>query len=220
MPHVGAPRDHGARFLDREDAGRQLAERLIADRVEVDLVVALPRGGVPVAAPIARALAAPLDVLVVRKLGVPGHGELAMGAIGPGGVRVLVDAVMRASGVAPGALERVEVAERRELERRETAYRGDRPPLALDARRVLIVDDGLATGATARAAVAVARAAGAAWVGLAVPIGPPDADVELREEVDASWVLWAPAGFSAVGQGYERFGQVDDDAVRAALSHS
>jgi predicted phosphoribosyltransferase len=214
----GADATDDVRYRDRADAGRRLAERLLADRVEVDVVVALPRGGVPVAAPVARALGAPLDVLVVRKLGLPGHPELAMGAIGSGGVRVLVDDVVRGSGVAPAVLERVEAAERRELERREAAYRGDRPPVALAGRRVLIVDDGLATGATARAAVAVARAAGAAWVGLAVPIGPPDASAELGAEVDGVWVLWSPTWFSAVGQGYERFGQVDDAAVRSALA--
>jgi predicted phosphoribosyltransferase len=213
----GADATDDVRYRDRADAGRRLAERLLADRVEVDVVVALPRGGVPVAAPVARALGAPLDVLVVRKLGLPGHAELAMGAIGPGGVRVLVDDVVRASQVAPATLDRVEAVERRELERREAAYRGDRPPLALAGRRVLIVDDGLATGATARAAVAVARAAGAAWVGLAVPIGPPDARTDLGALVDAAWVLWAPAWFSAVGQGYARFDQVGDEAVRAAL---
>ncbi|MFN2321704.1 MAG: phosphoribosyltransferase [Trueperaceae bacterium] len=206
------------RFRDRDDAGRRLAERVLADGAQVDLVLGLPRGGVPVATPVARALGAPLDVLVVRKLGTPGHAELAMGAIGPGGVRVLVEDVVRGSAVAPAALERIEAAERRELERREDVYRGGRPPLQLAGRRVLIVDDGLATGATARAAVAVARAAGAVWVGLAVPIGPPDTSGELGAEVDRLWVLHAPAGFSAVGQGYERFGQVGDDDVRAALA--
>ena len=206
------------RFRDRDDAGRQLAERLLADGARVDLVLALPRGGVPVAAPVARALGAPLDVLVVRKLGMPGHAELAMGAIGPGGVRVLVDDVVRGSSVAPAVLERVEAAERRELERREDVYRGGRAALKLSGLRVLIVDDGLATGATARAAVAVARAAGAAWVGLAVPIGPRDTGAELSTGVDRLWVLRAPARFSAVGQGYERFGQVGDDDVRAALA--
>ena len=206
------------RFRDRDDAGRRLAERLLADGARVDLVLALPRGGVPVAAPVARALGAPLDVLVVRKLGMPGHAELAMGAIGPGGVRVLVDDVVRGSSVAPAVLERVEAAERRELERREDVYRGGRAALKLSGLRVLIVDDGLATGATARAAVAVARAAGAAWVGLAVPIGPRDTGAELSTGVDRLWVLRAPARFAAVGQGYERFGQVGDDDVRAALA--
>lgn len=214
----GAAQVDEARFRDRADAGRRLAERLRADRVEVDVVVAVPRGGVPVAAPVARALGAPLDILVVRKLGLPGHAELAMGAIGPGGVRVLVDDVVRGSAVAPHVWERVEAEERRELERREVVYRGDRPPLTLAGRRVLIVDDGLATGASARAAVAVARAAGAAWVGLAVPIGPPDAHADLGADVDGLWVLWAPTGFSAVGQGYERFGQVSDAEVREALA--
>ena len=214
----GADSTHEGRFRDRDDAGRRLAQRLVADGARVDLVLALPRGGVPVAAPVARALGAPLDVLVVRKLGLPGHAELAMGAIGPGGVRVLVDDVVRDAGVAPTTLARVEAAERRELERREAAYRGDRPPVTIGGRRVLIVDDGLATGATARAAIAVARAAGAAWVGLAVPIGPAAASADLGALVDGLWLLWAPRGFSAVGQGYERFDQVGDEAVRAALA--
>lgn len=205
-------------FHDRDDAGRRLAERLVADGAQVDLVLALPRGGVPVARPVARALGAPLDVLIVRKLGLPGHAELAMGAIGAGGVRVLVDDVVRGSGVTAEALARVEAAERRELERREASYRPGRPPLDLAGRRVLIVDDGLATGATARAAVAVARAAGAAWVGLAVPVGPPDTSAELAALVDRAWVLRVPAWFAAVGEAYERFEQVGDEVVRAALA--
>lgn len=205
-------------FRDRAHAGERLAARLRADGATVDLVLALPRGGVPVGRAIADALEVPLDVLVVRKLGLPGHEELAMGAIGPGGVRVLVEDVVRDAAVAPATLDRVEERERRELERREAAYRGDRPPAALAGRRILIVDDGLATGATARAAVAVVRASGATWVGLAVPIGPPDAGSERIEGVDRSWVLWTPARFSAVGQGYERFEQVSDDVVRAALA--
>jgi predicted phosphoribosyltransferase len=141
-----------------------------------------------------------------------------MGAIGPGGVRVLVDDVVRGSNVTPVAIERVEAAERRELERREAAYRGGRAALELAGRRVLIVDDGLATGATARAAVAVVRGAGASWVGLALPIGPLDTGAELSREVDRLWLLWAPPWFSAVGQGYERFGQVSDRDVRAVLA--
>ena len=140
-----------------------------------------------------------------------------MGAIGPEGVRVLVEDVVREAGVPEATLERVEAAERRELERREAANRGGRPPVALSGRRVLIVDDEIATGATARAAVAVARAAGAAWVGLALPIGPPEARAELGQGLDRLWVLRTPNAFSAVGQGYERFGQVTDDEVRAAL---
>ncbi len=214
----GADPTHEPRFRDRDDAGHRLAERLVADGAQVDLVLALPRGGALVAAPVALALGAPLDVLIVRKLGLPGHAELAMGAIGAGGVRVLVEDVVRGSGVTPMALERVEASERRELERREAAYRGGRAALELAGRRVLIVDDGLATGATARAAVAVVRASGASWMGLALPIGPPDTGADLGREVDRLWLLWAPPWFSAVGQGYERFGQVSDSEVRAALA--
>lgn len=213
----GAATSDDRPFRDRDDAGRALAARLQADGVRVDLVLALPHGGVPVAAPVARALGAGLDVLVVRKLGLPGHAELAMGAIGAGGVRVLNDDVVRGAGVSEATLARVEAAERSELERREAAYRPGRAPLDLRERRVLIVDDGLATGATARAAVAVARAAGAAWVGLAVPVAPPDTAGELRAQVDGFWALRVPVWFAAVGQAYERFEQVGDEVVRAAL---
>jgi predicted phosphoribosyltransferase len=211
-------RDRDERFADRVDAGRRLAVDLIARGAAPDLVLALPRGGVPVARAVAAALAVPWDVLVVRKLGLPGHEELAMGAIGAGDVRVWNEDVLRGSGVHPEAIERVEARERQELERRERSYRGDRPPLALAGRAVLIVDDGIATGATARAAIAVARAAGAASVAVAAPVASPDTVAELRELADHVWVLQVPMGFYAVGQAYERFGQVSDDEVRAALA--
>ncbi|MDF1522304.1 MAG: phosphoribosyltransferase family protein [Trueperaceae bacterium] len=211
-------RDRDAPFRDRADAGRRLAADLVARGASADVVLALPRGGVPVAREVAGALAVPWDVLVVRKLGLPGHEELAMGAIGAGDVRVWNEDVLRGSGVRPEAIERVEARERQELERRERSYRGDRAPLALAGRAVLIVDDGIATGATARAAVAVARAAGAAFVAVAAPVASPDTVAELRALADRVWVLQAPVGFYAVGQAYERFGQVSDEEVRAALA--
>ncbi len=208
---------HAARFLDREDAGRQLAARLVADGAHPDVVLALPRGGVPVGRAVADALGAQLEVLVVRKLGVPGHPELAMGAIGPGGVRVLVDDVVRGAGVPAAVIERVESRERVELERRERAYREGRAPLALKGRAVLIVDDGIATGATARAAIAVARSAAASSVQFAAPVGAPDTVADLVGLVDRLWVLRMPERFGAVGEAYVRFVQVGDAEVRALL---
>lgn len=209
-----------APFVDRVDAGRRLAADLVARGASADVVFALPRGGVPVAREVARALAVPWDVLVVRKLGLPGHEELAMGAIGAGDVRVWNEDVLRGSGVRPAAIERVTARERQELERRERSYRGDRAPLVLEGRAVLIVDDGIATGATARAAIAVARAAGAASVAIAAPVASPDTVAELRELAEDVWVLRTPVGFRAVGEAYERFGQVSDDEVRAALAET
>jgi putative phosphoribosyl transferase len=208
----------GDRFRDRADAGRRIAEQLLAEGAHPDLVLALPRGGVPVGRAIADALGVPLDVLVVRKLGVPGHPELAMGAIGPGGVRVRNDDVVAEARVTDAALAQVEARERVELERRERAYRGGRPPLALEGRTVLLVDDGIATGATARAAIAVVRAAGASSVQFAAPVGAPEVVAMLDAQVDRSWVLEVPAWFGAVGEAYVDFGQVGDDAVRAALA--
>lgn len=206
------------RFRDRADAGRQLAARLVAEGARLDVVLALPRGGVPVGRRVADALGLPLDVLVVRKLGLPGHEELAMGAIGPGGVQVHLDDAVLGTAVPSRAFARVEARERRELERREHAYRACRSPLALEGRAVLIVDDGIATGATARAAIAVARAAGVASVRFAAPVGAPDAVADLAGRVERLWVLRVPARFGAVGEAYVRFEQVSDDEVRAALA--
>ena len=201
------------RYLDRADAGRRLAGALLAYRDRDALVLGLPRGGVPVAFEVARELQAPLDVLVVRKLGVPNQPELAFGAIGEGGVRVLNDSVLRHVLVSDAEIAEVETGQRAELRRRVETYRGDRTPIPLAGRVVVIVDDGFATGSTARAACLVARAHGAATVVLAAPIGAPDTIAELRDYADDVVCLGAPRYFSAVGQGYDNFTQTADEEV-------
>lgn len=205
------------RFADRADAGRQLASALAGHRGRDVLVLGLPRGGIPVAYQVATALGAPLDVLVVRKLGVPYQPELAFGAIGEGGVRVLNDRVLRRIEVSAEDLAAVEDAERIELDRRVRLYRGGRPGLPLAGRVVLIVDDGFATGATARAAALVARAQGAATVVLAAPIGAPETVASLRGVADDVVCLVTPRGFTAVGQGYDDFSQTSDAEVCSLL---
>src|SRR5690242_7506266 len=172
-------------YRDRIDAGQQLAEKLMiyANRPDV-LVLALPRGGVPVGFAVAEMLHAPLDVFLVRKLGVPGHEELAMGAIASGGVRVLNEGVVRQLGIPQRAIDAVAAAEQRELERREREYRDDRPPPAIRGKVVILVDDGLATGSTMRAAVAAVRRLGPARVVVAVPVGAADTCDLLGEEAD------------------------------------
>ncbi len=180
-------------------------------------MLGLPRGGVPVAAEVAEALGAPLDVLVVRKLGVPFQPELGMGAIGEEGVRVVNEAVVRTARTAPDELAEVEARERAELERRVRRYRGDRPPLPLDGRTVIIVDDGVATGSTARAACLIARRRGASRVMLAVPVAPRDWAVGLREVADALVCLDNPSPFFGIGQFYEDFSQTTDEQVAACL---
>ena len=206
------------RFRDRREAGRLLAERLRMDGDGSDTVVlALPRGGVPVAAEIAHELAVPLDVFVVRKLGVPGHEELALGAIASGGVRVLNQGVVDAARMSPEAVERVARRELEEVERREAAYRGGRPPVETAGKRVILVDDGLATGATMRAAVAAVRATGPARIVVAVPIAAASTCEELAREVDEIVCLRTPEPFYAVGLWYEDFSQTTDEEVRALL---
>lgn len=205
------------RFADRADAGRRLAEALGRFRGSDVLVLGLPRGGVPVAYQVAAALQAPLDVLVVRKLGVPYQPELAFGAIGEDGVEVFNDAVLQRAGLSAESIAAVEAEQRTELQRRVDRYRGGRPGLDLAARTVLIVDDGFATGATARAAALVARARGAGAVILAAPIGAADAAAGLREVADEVVCLGAPRDFVAVGQGYDDFGQTSDEEVCALL---
>ena len=207
-------------FRNRQDAGRRLADRLEALRNERPVVVGLPRGGVPVAAEVASALGAPLDVIIVRKLGVPAQPELGMGAIGEDGVRVLNDTVVRAAGVPADAIDAVERRERAEVERRARRYRGDRARASLDGRTVIVVDDGIATGGTARAAVQVARAQGARRVVLAVPVAPPDTVEEMRAVADEVVCVESPRGFAAVGQWYEDFTQTSDDEVVRLLDPS
>jgi putative phosphoribosyl transferase len=207
-------------FRDRSDAGKQLAGRLGGLRGLDVVVLGLPRGGVPVAAEVARALDAPLDVVLVRKLGVPGHAELAMGAIGEDGVRVLNHDIVRQLGLEPARLAQVEAAERSELDRRATRYRGDRPRIAVADRTAVVVDDGIATGATARAACEVVRAQGAAAVVLAVPVAPPEVLPELRRSADEVLAFSTPSRLIAVGQWYDDFTQVSDEEVVAALAES
>ncbi|VTU17383.1 phosphoribosyltransferase [Variovorax sp. RA8] len=204
-------------FRDRHDAGRTLASALGAWRGQPEVVVlALPRGGVPVAWEVARALQAPLDVLVVRKLGLPGHEELAMGAIAPGGVRVMSD-VPRMWPVSDAELEQVIEREQAELARRERLYRGERAPLALAGRVVLLVDDGLATGATMHAAVLAVRAMQARRIVVAVPVGSREAVQLLNTVADEVVCVHAPEPFRAVGIWYEDFGQTSDEEVRRLL---
>jgi len=206
-------------FPNRIEAGRQLAEKLdkYVGREDVT-VLGLPRGGVPVAYEVAKRLRAPLDVFVVRKLGVPGFEELAAGAIASGGVRVLNEDVMRAIPHADEVIEAVTAREAAELERREQIYRQGRPPPELRGRIVILVDDGLATGATMRAAIKALRQRGVAKIVVAVPVGPPDTCREIEQEADETICLSTPAFFQAVGQYYEDFSQTSDEDVRELLS--
>ena len=205
-------------FIDRADAGRQLAERLLGCASEHPVVLGLPRGGVPVAAEVANRLGAPLDVIVVRKLGVPFQPELGMGAIGEDGVRVINEEVVRAAQVTTEELATVEAAERAELERRAVRFRGSRSRIGLEGRTALIVDDGIATGSTARAACQVARAHGARRVVLAAPVAPPDDRARFADDADEVVVLSCPEPFFAVGQVYGNFSQTTDDEVVALLA--
>jgi putative phosphoribosyl transferase len=186
-------------------------------RLDDPVVLALPRGGVPVAAQVARAIGAPLDVILVRKLGVPTQPELAMGALGEEGVRVLDRDLVARAHVRDDQLAEVERRERDELARRARTYRGERDPLPIEGRTVVIVDDGLATGASARAAIGVARARGAGRVGLAVPVAPPDTVATLRADADDVVSLETPAAMVAIGQWYDDFRQTSDAEVVAHL---
>jgi len=208
-------------FEDRFDAGRRLAQLLdkYAGRSEV-IVLGLPRGGVPVAYEIARHLGVPLDVFIVRKLGVPGFEELAVGAIASGGVRVLNQDVLRVLPNAEQIINQVTAREQLELERREHLYRNGRPPPELRDRTVILVDDGLATGATMRAAVNALRQRGAARIVIAVPVGAPETCRELAEEVDETICAISPEYFQAVGQFYYDFSQTTDDEVRELLQRA
>jgi putative phosphoribosyl transferase len=206
------------RFEDRRDAGRALAAKLRQYSGRSDVVVlALPRGGVPVAFEVAEALDAPLDLFLVRKLGTPGHRELAMGAIASGGIRVLNDDVVRWYGIAPAAIDAVAQEEQRELERRELAYREGREPAVLEGRIVVLVDDGLATGSTMRAAVLAVKQRNPSKVIVAVPVGASQTCRELSNDADEVVCARMPEPFSAVGQWYVDFEQTTDDEVRALL---
>ncbi len=209
--------DQGA-FGDRRAAGRELAQRLhtYASRGDV-IVLGLPRGGVPVAFEVAKALGAPLDLFLVRKLGTPGHRELAMGAIASGGVRVLNTEVIDWYRITPESVDAVAAAEQRELERREDAYREGRAPAPLADRIVILVDDGLATGSTMRAAVQAVRQLKPGRIVVAVPVGAPERCAELSDVADEVVCARMPQSFSAVGQWYRNFEQTTDEEVRQPL---
>jgi putative phosphoribosyl transferase len=205
-------------FHDRRDAGRQLAALLTAYAGRPDvLVLALPRGGVPVGYEVAKALGSPMDVFLVRKLGVPGREELAMGAIATGGVRVVNDDVVRNLGISPEVIDRVAAEEERELARREWEYRDDRPVPDIAGKAVILVDDGLATGSTMRAAVLAVRQWGPAEIVVASPVGAAETCRMMSEIADAVVCVHIPEQFSAVGLWYEDFSQTTDDEVRELL---
>lgn len=209
----------GLRFSNRRDGGAALAKRLrpYAGRADV-VVLGLPRGGVPVGYEVARALGAPFDVFVVRKLGLPGHAELAMGAIASGGVRVLNEDVVGWYRIPDAAIEAVTRTEQAELERRERAYRDGRPSVPIEGRTVILVDDGLATGSTMRAAVLAVRRLQPARVVVAVPVGARETCDALRETADEVVCALIPEPFSAVGLWYEDFSQTTDEEVRRLLA--
>jgi putative phosphoribosyl transferase len=207
-------------FADRVDAGRRLAARLEHLRGQPVVVLGLPRGGVPVAFEVARSLDAPLDVIVVRKLGVPFQPELGMGAIGEDGIRIINDEIVGMAGISESDLAAVEARERAELERRARRFRGDRPRTPLTGRTVVIIDDGIATGSTARAACQVARAQGAGRVVLAVPVAPVDWTARIGRDADECIALDTPEPFWAIGQFYADFSQTSDDEVVDCLERA
>lgn len=205
-------------FSDRRSAGKELAQAL--EDVAADgeaVVLGLPRGGVPVAYEVATTLGLPLDILVIRKLGAPGHPELAIGAVGTGGVRVLNERIITSLGVAEETVQRIAEEERHRVEEKESFLRGEREAVPLKGKRVILIDDGLATGASMRAAVATVRAKEPEQVIVAIPVAPPDTVEQLRQEVDRVVCLNAPASFSAVGQWYHHFDQTSDKEVQKLL---
>lgn len=210
-----------APFADRRDAGEKLADKLkeYENRPDV-LVLALPRGGVPVAYEVASALGAPLDVFLVRKLGVPGYEELAMGAIATGGVSVLNEDVTTSIGLSDLAISEVRDREQKELERREQLYRGNRAPLDVQGHTVILIDDGLATGSTMRAAIAALRKMSPAKIVVAVPVAAPETCETIRNEVDDIICAVTPEPFLAVGTWYSDFSQTSDDEVRDLLERA
>jgi putative phosphoribosyl transferase len=208
-------------FRDRSEAGRDLAAKLTkyADRSDV-IIMALPRGGVTVGFELAKALHAPLDIIVVRKLGVPGHEELAMGAIAPGDVRVIDASVVQRSHISSQTIDAVAAREQVEMERRERVYRGNVPKPDLRGQSVILVDDGLATGSTMRAAIAAAKRGLPARLVVAVPTAPPTTVNELSLEVDEVVACITPQLFFGVGEWYEKFGQISDEEVCSLLQRS
>jgi putative phosphoribosyl transferase len=204
-------------FMDRRDAGRQLAGHLDRFATLRPIVLGMPRGGVPVAAEVAERLSAPLDIVVVRKIGCPWHPELGIGAIAEGGVRVLNRALLRELGVRADQLESSTAVEEVELARRVRRYRGARSAVPVEGRAVILVDDGLATGYTARAAIEALRQAGACRVILAVPVAPQEAVTALRNVADEVVVVATPPRFFGVGQAYREFAQTTDEEVIAIL---
>jgi predicted phosphoribosyltransferase len=210
-----------AQFRDRRDAGRILAQDLAAYAERSDVVVvALPRGGVPVAYEVALALSAPLDIFVVRKLGLPGQEELAIGAIASGGIRVLNEDIIHALYIPEDMIDNVAQQELRELQRREQMYRGDRPPLDVHDKTVILIDDGLATGASMRAAVAGLRAQQPARIVIAVPTAAPETCNAFEFQVDEIVCSITPAPFLGVGRWYEDFSQITDEQVRTLLEEA
>jgi putative phosphoribosyl transferase len=206
---------------DRKSAGQALAGQLkhLGGRDDV-LVLALPRGGVPVALAIAAALGAPLDLMLVRKLGVPGQEELAMGAIASGGIRVVNREIVTALGIREDQIDREAELEYRELERRQWAYRGDRPLPEIKGRTVILVDDGIATGATMKAAIKALRQQHPAWIITAVPVAPADTVAQLRKYADEVVCPHTPEPFMAIGRWYGEFSQLTDEEVRGALQQA
>jgi len=208
-------------FLDRREAGRALGAKLASYAGRNDVtVLGLPRGGVPVAGEVALALDAPLDVFLVRKLGAPGQEELAMGAIASGGVRVLNPTVIQSLRISADEIERTARREERELRRRELSYRGERPSLDIEGRIAILVDDGVATGSSMRAAVEAARKLKPARIVVAVPVAPPSTAREIRRIADDVVVVATPEPFYSVGRFYEEFDQTTDEEVRELLRRS
>jgi predicted phosphoribosyltransferase len=206
------------RFRNRREAGEFLALELAHLAGKSDCVIlALPRGGVPVGYELSCILHAPLDILIVRKLGVPGHEELAMGAIATGGVRILNDSVVSALGIDPHAIARVEKRELEELVRREKTYRGNRPPLEVAGKTVILVDDGIATGATILAAIEAVRRRGANRIVLASPVAPPSVVQMLEQHAEEVHCVLTPEDFGGVGSWYDDFSQTEDEEVRQFL---
>ncbi|MFY8269356.1 MAG: phosphoribosyltransferase [Terrimicrobiaceae bacterium] len=208
-----------ARFKNRTDAGRILAGKLIqyGNRSDV-LIMALPRGGVPVGYEVARVLNVPLEVMIVRKLGVPGHDELAMGAIASGGVRVLNRSVIESLRIPPDSIEVVEKRETLELMRREAMYRGNRQPIVVEGKTIILVDDGVATGSTMRVAITALREQRAGKIIVATPVAPPTVRWEMEALVEGFVSVLLPSDFLGVGQWYDDFTQTDDDTVYELLS--